>query len=150
MSESPQAWPATLEEFWTWHMEAACREVDTSLFYSPEGERGPRKERREAAAKQVCGSCKVVELCAAYALATREPYGTWGGLSENDRRELTRRVDPRLAEVLAAAIDRVEAWDKSQEPGPWVTNARPGIGLRAYAPGTRWGASLRSAWGREP
>jgi hypothetical protein len=54
------------------------------------------------------------------------------------------------AEVLAAAIDRVEAWDKSQELGPWVTSIRPGIGTRAYAAGTRWGASLRSGWGREP
>ena len=53
------------------------------------------------------------------------------------------------AEVLAAAIDRVEAWDKSQELGPWVTNTRPGIGARAYEPGTRWGASLRSGWGRD-
>jgi hypothetical protein len=52
-------------------------------------------------------------------------------------------------EVLAAAIDRVEAWDKSQELGPWVANARPGIGLRAYEAGTRWGASLRSTWGRD-
>jgi hypothetical protein len=53
------------------------------------------------------------------------------------------------AEVLAAAIDRVEAWDKSQELGPWVTNTRPGIGVRAYAPGSRWGVSLRSTWGRD-
>jgi len=53
------------------------------------------------------------------------------------------------AEVLAAAIDRVEAWDKSQELGPWVTNTRPGIGIRAYPAGSRWGASLRSTWGRD-
>jgi hypothetical protein len=53
------------------------------------------------------------------------------------------------AEVLAAAIDRVEAWDKRQELGPWVTSARPGIGVRAYEPGGRWGASLRSSRGRE-
>jgi WhiB family transcriptional regulator, redox-sensing transcriptional regulator len=113
VSESPyaQTWPASLEEFWSWHMEAACREVDTGLFYSPEGERGPRKERREAAAKQICGACKVVELCAAYALATREPYGTWGGLSENDRRELTRRVDPRLAQLRYRAA--LAAWERT-------------------------------------
>jgi WhiB family redox-sensing transcriptional regulator len=105
-----RAWPATLAEFWSWHMEAACRKVDTSLFYSPEGERGPRKERREAAAKQVCGSCKVVELCGAYAVATREPYGTWGGLSENDRRELIRRIDPRMAQLRYRAA--LAAWER--------------------------------------
>ena len=43
------------------------------------------------------------------------------------------------AEVLAAAIDRVEAWDKSQELGPWVANIRPGIGARAYPAGPAGG-----------
>jgi WhiB family transcriptional regulator, redox-sensing transcriptional regulator len=93
------SWPTTLEEFWTWHMDAACRQVDTTLFYSPEGERGPRKARRERAAKEICATCKVVEVCAAYAIASREPYGTWGGLSENDRRELWRSTDPRGAQL---------------------------------------------------
>ena len=104
------AWPSTLQEFWTWHMEAACRQVDTTLFYSPEGERGPRKERREAAAKQVCGTCRVRELCAAYALATREPYGTWGGLSENDRREHVRRSDPRVDQLRYR--NALAAWER--------------------------------------
>jgi WhiB family redox-sensing transcriptional regulator len=106
-----QVWPATLEEFWSWHIHAACRRTDTNLFYSPEGERGPRKERREAAAKQICGSCRVMELCAAYAIATRELYGTWGGLSENDRRVLVRRIDPRLAQLRYRSA--LAAW----EPG---------------------------------
>jgi WhiB family redox-sensing transcriptional regulator len=109
VSEAP-VWPATLEEFWSWHMSAACRQVDTTLFYSPEGERGPRKERREAAAKQVCGSCQVVEVCAAYAVASREPYGTWGGLSETDRRELVRRIDPRLAQLRYRTA--LSAWER--------------------------------------
>jgi WhiB family transcriptional regulator, redox-sensing transcriptional regulator len=111
VSEVPvQAWPSTLEEFWDWHMEAACRRVDTTLFYSPEGERGPRKERREAAAKQVCGSCRVRELCAAYAIATREPYGTWGGLSEHDRRELIRRGDPGIDQLRYRRA--LAAWER--------------------------------------
>jgi hypothetical protein len=53
-------------------------------------------------------------------------------------------------EVLAAAIDRAATWDRGQQPGPWVTNLRPGIGARAYPAGTRWGATLRSGWGQDP
>jgi WhiB family transcriptional regulator, redox-sensing transcriptional regulator len=111
-----QVWPATIGEFWSWHMDAACRRMDTTLFYSPDGERGPRRTRREVAAKRVCGSCKVVEVCAAYAIATREPYGTWGGLSETDRRALLRGVDPRLAEAryrsALAAWEQRTAWSR--------------------------------------
>ena len=54
------------------------------------------------------------------------------------------------AGALAAAIDRAVAWDRSQQPGPWVTSGRPGIGVRAFPAGRRWGASLRASWGREP
>jgi WhiB family redox-sensing transcriptional regulator len=88
-----ETWPATLEGFWDWHADAACRDLGESLFYSPEGERGPHRLRRELAAKAVCANCEVRELCAAYALATREPYGTWGGLGEAERRELAAGVD---------------------------------------------------------
>ncbi len=52
-------------------------------------------------------------------------------------------------EVLGAAIDRLVAWDRGQEPGGWVTGIRPGIGIRAWSPGSRWSQSLRSAWGQE-
>jgi WhiB family redox-sensing transcriptional regulator len=94
-----QTLPVALTEYWSWHMEAACGTVDISLFYSPDGERGPRKARRERAAKAVCARCKVVEVCAAFALATHEPYGVWGGLSENDRRELWQATDQRTAQL---------------------------------------------------
>jgi WhiB family redox-sensing transcriptional regulator len=58
----------------------------------------------------------VLELCAAYAIATREPYGTWGGLSENDRRELIRRIDPRMAQLryrtALADWEQKTAWSR--------------------------------------
>jgi len=53
-------------------------------------------------------------------------------------------------EVLGAAIDRFAAWDQSHQPSTWVTATRPGVGLRAWPPGTRWSRSLRSGWGQEP
>jgi hypothetical protein len=52
-------------------------------------------------------------------------------------------------EVLGAALDRITAWDQSQQPSTWVTAGRPGIGLRAWAAGTRWSNSLRSGWGQD-
>ena len=30
----------------------------------------------------------------------------------------------------------------------WVTSSRPGAGVRAWAPGTRWSHSVRGEWGR--
>ena len=68
-------------------LRGACRGADCNLFFHPEGERGPARVAREAAAKAVCARCPVVDPCRAHALATREPYGVWGGMSESDRDE---------------------------------------------------------------
>jgi WhiB family transcriptional regulator, redox-sensing transcriptional regulator len=109
-----RSWAATLQDFWSWQLEAACRTVDTTLFYSPEGERGPRKARREFAAKQVCAACPVLDVCATYAVAMREPYGTWGGLSESERRELWARIDPAQARLdHRRALTR---WERQSHP----------------------------------
>ncbi len=110
-----QSWPATLDGFWAWHEQAACRDVDSGVFYSPEGERGPRKTRRERAAKAVCASCDVRELCANYSLATREPYGTWGGMSEGERRELWRTTSVAAAE--GAYRDALARWQTDLSHG---------------------------------
>jgi WhiB family redox-sensing transcriptional regulator len=80
--------PAPIVENWQWQLHGACRAEDTALFFHPEGERGPRKLARETAAKAVCAGCPVIAECAAHALASREPYGVWGGLSESEREEI--------------------------------------------------------------
>ena len=87
--------PGPNADLWEWQLRGACRGEDGSLFFHPEGERGPARNAREAAAKAVCGRCPVLEQCRRHALATREPYGVWGGLSESDREEIltgTRRT----------------------------------------------------------
>jgi WhiB family transcriptional regulator, redox-sensing transcriptional regulator len=80
--------PALREGDWDWQMAAACRGSDTANFYHPENERGPSRTRREMRAKAVCGSCPVIESCLRWALAAREPYGVWGGLSVEEREAL--------------------------------------------------------------
>ena len=50
-----------------------------------EGERGPARRERDAAAKATCAACPVLEQCRRHALSVREPYGVWGGMTEDER-----------------------------------------------------------------
>jgi WhiB family redox-sensing transcriptional regulator len=107
------SWPASRNEFWSWQVRGACRTAGPSLFFSPDGERGARKRRRESAAKAICATCDVAEICAAYALAWREPYGTWGGLSEADRQARYPGLDP--AQASATYREALAAWHRRTE-----------------------------------
>lgn len=80
--------PGPALELWEWQQHGACRAQDTELFFHPDGERGPSRSGRQAAAKAVCASCPVLRQCREHALTVREPYGVWGGLSEDDREQL--------------------------------------------------------------
>lgn len=84
--------PGPNADLWDWQLLAACRGVDSSLFFHPEGERGAARSARENSAKEVCMRCPVRAECAAHALAVREPYGVWGGLTEDEREELMGRA----------------------------------------------------------
>jgi|GEM_PF-580653 hypothetical protein len=90
--------PGPNADLWDWQLVAACRGVDSSLFFHPEGERGAARSAREAAAKEVCMRCPVRAECAAHALAVREPYGVWGGLTEDEREAMLGRSRHRSSE----------------------------------------------------
>ena len=77
--------PAPVASAYEWQLHGACRGADAALFFLPEAERGPSKRRRERDAKAICATCPVIAECAAFALATREPYGVWGGLTPEER-----------------------------------------------------------------
>jgi WhiB family redox-sensing transcriptional regulator len=72
-------------ELWEWQYQGACRDADQTLFFHPEGERGGRRRARDARAKEICAGCPVLRECRAQSLTVREPYGVWGGLSEDER-----------------------------------------------------------------
>ncbi|MFI9272155.1 WhiB family transcriptional regulator [Kitasatospora sp. NPDC052896] len=82
--------PGPLEQHWNWQLDAACRGADSSLFFHPPGERNPAHDDRDTAAKAVCARCPVREACLNHALTAREPYGVWGGLSEDERAAVLR------------------------------------------------------------
>jgi len=80
--------PGPIADVWDWQRLGLCRGRDSAQFFHPDGERGASRNRREATAKQLCRSCPVRAECAAQALATREPYGVWGGFTETERLRL--------------------------------------------------------------
>lgn len=80
--------PGPLSAVWEWQYSGACTGMDAGRFFHPEGERGGRRRRRDDDAKAVCRTCPVIEECREHALRTQEPYGVWGGLTEEERRVL--------------------------------------------------------------
>lgn len=80
--------PTPTTDHWDWQERGACRGSNTELFFHPDFERGHRREDRASEAKALCARCPVLEQCRRHALAVQEPYGTWGGLDEIERREL--------------------------------------------------------------
>jgi WhiB family redox-sensing transcriptional regulator len=95
--------PRPIADDWEWQEQAACRGLDTEMFFHPDGERGPRRRNREAAAKAICATCPVMQACRTQALALHEPYGIWGGLSEDDREAIINRRAHRRVEPAAVA-----------------------------------------------
>jgi len=75
----------------SWQTRGACRDVDPSLFFGPEGEARNKRRFREAAAKAICAYCPVRAACRSFALTTGEPYGIWGGTTEAERMHKTAR-----------------------------------------------------------
>ncbi|MFE5700535.1 WhiB family transcriptional regulator [Rhodococcus koreensis] len=74
-----------------WRLAATCRLVSPALFFHPTNERGPKRHKRIHEAKKICSQCPVQRPCRDYALAVREPFGIWGGMSEEDRDRILGR-----------------------------------------------------------
>jgi WhiB family transcriptional regulator, redox-sensing transcriptional regulator len=103
--------PGPIADVWDWQRLGLCRGRDSTQFFHPDGERGASRGRREAAAKNVCQGCPVRAECAAQALATREPYGVWGGFTEAERLRLLAIGWEDCADRRGARVDiaRLEA-----------------------------------------
>jgi WhiB family redox-sensing transcriptional regulator len=73
----------------TWIGEARCIGEDPELFFPM----GPPTlvMAQTARAKAVCQGCAVRDDCLEWSLVTAQDAGVWGGLDEDERRELRRR-----------------------------------------------------------
>ncbi len=78
---------------YTWRDEAICRETDPDLFF-PIGTTGQALLQIDRA-KQVCNECTVQVSCLEFALETNQDSGIWGGTSEEERRDIRRRIAAR-------------------------------------------------------
>jgi WhiB family redox-sensing transcriptional regulator len=86
-----------------WQERGRCRDLDTDLFYPPlDSETAHQRRARETVAKAVCASCPVRVECLAWAIASGEQLGVWGGLNERER-EL-------LAGPRHSAASGIAAW----------------------------------------
>lgn len=74
--------------------------MGSTQFFHPEGERGRSRQRRDDSAKAVCATCPVLARCREHALSTQEPYGVWGGMTEEERREEIERRERRARHAL--------------------------------------------------
>ena len=97
------AWSQATWDGTHWRDEAACRDVDPQLFF-PLGS-SPEALEQLYRAKAICGACTVAQECLIFAVTTNQEYGVWGGLDEEERREVRRqwRRASRSAARSAAA-----------------------------------------------
>lgn len=130
--------PGPNADLWDWQLLAACRGVDSSLFFHPEGERGAARSSREEAAKEVCMRCPVRSECATHALSVREPYGVWGGLTEDEREELLGRAR-RSDLVHSGGAARGGAHDPARGASSGAVNTADDGGARVRpSSGSAW------------
>jgi WhiB family redox-sensing transcriptional regulator len=83
------AWPRPVWDRDKWRDDAACRDIDSLVFF-PVGTTGLAL-RRIADAKAICAGCTVQEECLTFAVATNQEFGIWGGCDEEERRRIRRR-----------------------------------------------------------
>ncbi len=82
--------PMPTMDVWEWQFQGACREADPRLFFHPDSERGPAKLCRDRAAVKICQECPVMLQCREHSLQVEEPYGVWGGLTQDERWDAIR------------------------------------------------------------
>ena len=88
-----------VDERMEWTGSALCIGEEPELFF-PVGSTEPALEQT-VRAKAICLRCPVILECLEWSLATAQDAGVWGGLSEEERREIRRERRRRAASFVA-------------------------------------------------
>jgi WhiB family redox-sensing transcriptional regulator len=88
---------------YSWRTNAICRDTDPELFFHV-GTTG-QALLQIAKAKGVCCQCPVKVECLDFAMETNQDTGIWGGLSEDERRNLRRQNAARTREQRTATLN---------------------------------------------
>lgn len=68
-----------------WMRDASCAGVGGDWWF-------PEKGEAAKGAKAVCRGCPVRAECLEYSLTCGQTFGVWGGVSERDRRVISREL----------------------------------------------------------
>ncbi|MEV5667165.1 WhiB family transcriptional regulator [Streptomyces flaveolus] len=104
---------------WEWQADAACRGMDSAVFFPPAGERAMARRRREDAARAICRSCESAVRKASTVRVVETTSSHWApavciqvpGVGYQPR-------NPQRAETRAASGARAEA-SGSLMTGAW-------------------------------
>jgi WhiB family redox-sensing transcriptional regulator len=89
-----------------WREAAACRDADPALFFAAGST--PTALEVTDTARRYCAGCSVAQECLIFAVTTNQEYGVWGGLDEDERRQVRRswrRASRRAGAPAAAYLD---------------------------------------------
>lgn len=78
-----------------WRDFAACRGAGPTIFFPV-----TETAAATAAAAAVCDGCAARDACLAFALATRQDHGIWGGMPTEERKKMRARANRALREGL--------------------------------------------------
>lgn len=71
--------------------KAECKDQPEMFF--PIGDTSFESKEMARQAKEICARCPLREECLEYALDTKQHYGIWGGMTEQERGRLHRGLE---------------------------------------------------------
>lgn len=107
MTRIPAAFPRNLEPAADWRAAGLCRRPEYAGHADKWFATANDKLARETA-EQACRRCPSLDACGLWAVLEGVEFGTWGGLHEEQRLSLRRRLTPEQRTDPAVVADAIQ------------------------------------------